>query len=67
MRGYCPQCEALVEITPTDIAFEYRTEPNFERIPVGSARWNQLVVHADKREEPVDGTYPICKGSSKLI
>lgn len=67
MKGYCTHCEELIEITPTDIALEYRTEQNFERIPVGSSRYNQLVLHPDKRAEPVDGKWPICKGSNQLI
>lgn len=67
MKGYCPECETLQELHPTDVALEYKTEEDFSRTPVGSARWNQVVLHVDKRADAVDGRWPFCKGSNKLI
>lgn len=66
-RALCPACEALEHITTTDIALEYRTDTDFGRIPVGSARYWQICMHPDKRQEKVDGRWPICAGSGRSV
>lgn len=67
-KGICPVCDELVGIHPTDIALEYRTDCDFGRIPVGSSRYQQVVMHPDKREPPdEDGRWPICLGTGRMI
>ena len=67
-KGICPKCDELVGISPTDIALQYddRAAPVM-RLPVGSARYWLVDLHPDKRQEPVDGRYPLCEGCGKKV
>ncbi len=69
MKGYCPKCNTLQDIHPTDEPMEwFMPKGGSMNLPIGSSCWNQVCLHPDKTQ-PIDseGKYPICKGSGAKI
>ncbi len=56
MKGFCPECEELVDISPTA-----------EKKHIGwSAEWWRVDMH--KQPDPEDGSAPaVCEGSGRLV
>lgn len=68
-KAWCTTCDTLVECHGTDEPIGYtKFKETGITLPTGSACWQQLCLHVDKRVAPdEDGRRPFCDGSNRKV